>query len=474
MTEPFGEQVQPGAVDGAARIKGEPGFVFLFNGNPRPCQITFEVGDEINLQKKGDYQFIEIYPSGTKKLVLDDNGKSRFAYGEKASLTVPANECYLLEMQRVSPENKPALAGAAGEAALAGGWLAITGLVDKPGTMTRVHVRVPEPRTVRNVTVNGMEQSFTRSNGEICLNLQFAGESFVRALDDWTQAEGRRFDFPYHSARSNLKLTTTFTLNAGVRQLLEKARPKNFEDMDAKIARWQMPESKRNASYSYHNFIGERPSQLWLIIPFLKRAEVEVNFNGHKMSTVLWDSASSCAFADVTELAQYGAANRLELFIKEMAPNAFMGPFLLYPEEAVTNQLLPTPHKFERRVVYDRPLVSAPSTRYRKGAVPTVTEARMLEHVTLTDPAMLRVKLDLPPEKVRRVMFFESGFGWMGQHPLAYSPSGQCWTGHISPGNRAAIQENEFIYVWAESSDGLRSEYTPVKVGWDFMAGRNK
>jgi hypothetical protein len=28
--------------------------------------------------------------------------------------------------------------------------------------------------------------------------------------DDWTQAEARRFDFPYHSARSNLKLTTTF------------------------------------------------------------------------------------------------------------------------------------------------------------------------------------------------------------------------------------------------------------------------
>ena len=52
-TEPFGEQVQPGAVDGYARIKGDHGFVFLFNGNPRPAQITFEVGDEINLQEAG-------------------------------------------------------------------------------------------------------------------------------------------------------------------------------------------------------------------------------------------------------------------------------------------------------------------------------------------------------------------------------------------------------------------------------------
>ena len=40
-TEPFGEQVQPGAVDGYARIKGDHGFVFLFNGNPRP------VGDHL-------------------------------------------------------------------------------------------------------------------------------------------------------------------------------------------------------------------------------------------------------------------------------------------------------------------------------------------------------------------------------------------------------------------------------------------
>jgi hypothetical protein len=48
-TEPLGEQVQPGCIDGYARIKDDHGFIFLFNGNPRPAQITFAVGDEINL-----------------------------------------------------------------------------------------------------------------------------------------------------------------------------------------------------------------------------------------------------------------------------------------------------------------------------------------------------------------------------------------------------------------------------------------
>ena len=66
----------------------------------------------------------------------------------------------------------------------------------------------------------------------------------MRELDAWTQADGKRFEFPYHAAQPDLKLTTTFTLNAEVRQLLEKAKPKNFAEMDATIAGWQTPESK--------------------------------------------------------------------------------------------------------------------------------------------------------------------------------------------------------------------------------------
>ena len=64
-------------------------------------------------------------------------------------------------------------------------------------------------------------------------------------------------------------------------------------------------------------------------------------------------------------------------------------------------------------------------------------------------------------------MFFESGFKWMGQHGLGYDKEAECWTARLEPGNRAAIQENEYIYV-AEGADGLRSDYHPVKVGWDF------
>ena len=38
----------------------------------------------------------------------------------------------------------------------------------------------------------------------------------------------------------------------------------------------------------------------------------------------------------------------------------------------------------------------------------------MMANVTLTTAEELRVKLNLPTEKIRSVMFFESGFPWMG------------------------------------------------------------
>jgi hypothetical protein len=332
-------------------------------------------------------------------------------------------------------------------------------------------VRVADPNAVQGVTVNGITQKFTKTNNEICLELQFAGGKYVRELDAWTQADGKRFDFPYHAAMPACQLTSTFALNAEVKQLLEMAKPKNFAEMDVKISGWQTPEGKKNGngSYGYHNFICERPSRLWLILPFLTHTDCEVTLNGGKIEPLSWDEPSSSAFADVTDRVKYGGENSITLSIKGLNSNRFMGPFLLYPEEAATDRLLPTPGQADQPVHYTRALVPAPQPRYRKGEGPKVIDAKMMAHVTLEDPAELRVKLDQPPEKIRRVMFFESGFGWMGQHDLSYNKEAECWTAKVVPGNRAAIQENEFIYVWAEGSDGLRSDYYPVKVGWNFQ-----
>ena len=470
-TEPFGEQVQPGAVDAYARIKGDHGFVFLFNGNPRPTEITFEVGDEINLHATGDYQWVELYPSEKSKLVLDNNGKSIFALGDKATLTIPANGCFLLELKRVTPQSAPMLVGAVGDVTLAGDRLSITGLTGKPGEATTCRVRINRPQSVQSVTVNGIPQPFTRTKDEICLAPQFVGERYVRELDHWTEVDGRRFDFPYHADQRELRLATTFKLNAEVGQLLQQAKPKNFAEMDAKIANWQ---TNPGGSYAYHNFVCERPSRLWLIVPFLTRCDFELWLNGEKVAPLRWDNPSSSAVFDLTDRAKYGAENTIALALNGIAANRFMGPFLLYPEEAATDQIRAEARNPEPRVVYRQSLVPAMPPRYRRDAGPKVTSAMMMNPVTLREAAELRVKVDLLPDQIRRVMYFESGFGWMGQHSLRFSQDAQCWTAMVTPGSRSMIQENEFIYVWAEGKDGLRSEDHPVKVGWDFTTKSRK
>jgi hypothetical protein len=468
-TEPFGEQVQPGAVDGYARIKGNHGFVFLFNGNPRAAEITFEVGDEINLQAPGRYEFIELFPSESRKIVLDANGCSVFECGAKARVVVPANSCFLFELKKAGKETKPVLLGAAGSVTRHGDALEITGLSGRPGQRVPLRVRLGGAGAINGVSVNGSPQRFAVDGDELVLEVQFAGASHMRELDAWQAADGRGFVFPKHAAATNLRLTTTFTLASDVPELLRHATPKNVAEMGARIASWQKPENKAKTSYSYHNFVGARPERLWLVIPFLRETAVAVELNGQKLADVMRDKPSSSAFGDITDLVRYGGENQLTLSIAGLRADTFLGPFLCYPDEAVTNAVLPAPERASGSVVYRGSLAPALPARYERNAGPVVLEAAMMGNVTLTRGAELRVKVNLPPEQIGRVMFFESGFRWMGQHPLKYDAKLGCWKGMVEPGHRVAIQENEDVYVWAEARDGLRSEYVPVKVGWDFV-----
>jgi len=476
-TEPFGEQVQPGSIDGYARIKNGPdgghGFVFLFNANPRAAEISFEVGDEINLQVAGDYEFVELYPAERGKRVADEDGRSIFARGDMARIVVPANECFLLELRKTKPEPWPVLLGAEGDVRRQGEELVITGVNGPPGGRLPLRVRLADAVGVKRVTVNGVPQRFTVKEGGIVIELHFAGEPYVRELDVWTRGDGGPFTFPNTEPIRGLSLSTTFSVRADVPNLLKEAQPANFAAMGATIAGWQ--EKGRAGSpqmtnpYSYHNFVGARPDRLWLVLPFLARSKVTARINGRPIESLLFDLPSNSWFADVTDFIEAGGDNRIELVIAELPTGAFLGPFLLYPHEALTSDVLPEPGQHAPRVVFTRPLARAPTGRYREGAGPRVVEARMLGNVALAKGAELRVRLDRPPEQIRRVMYFESGFGWMGQHALAYDKASGLWTAQVRPGSRAAIQEHDVVYVWAEGSDGLRGEYEPVRVGWDFI-----
>ena len=425
-TEPFGEQVQPGCIDGYARIKGDHGFIFLFNGNPRPTMITFEVGDEINLQQAGTYELVELYPVEGRP-IHDNHGQAIFALGDTASLTLPANSCQLLELRRATPTSQDHAKNAS-------------------------------------------------STAKKTANL-----GYPRELDQWVMADGRRFDFPYHAPQATLTIHTSFHLNLAIVDRLERAKPSNFAEMGAKIASWQ---ASQETSYIYHNFIGSRPERLWLVIPFTLQKAGALTFaadfalgvavNGRDVGDALkLDANGNSFYVDLTELVLYGlaseSANTIQLDLHNLGQNEFMGPFLLYPPEALSADWATEPGEVEGSVVYTRSLIPPGPPRYVKGGVPPkITQASATGNVTLTQSTQLHVHVDQPPDALQKVLYTHSGFPWMGIVMLAYDPALACWVAEVKPGARAAIQENELIYVWAVGRDGLQSDYCPVKVGWDF------
>jgi hypothetical protein len=356
-------------------------------------------------------------------------------------------------------------------ARLQGDSLDVAEVSGKPGQCVPLRIRLQNTGAVKSVRVNGVRQEFVASTNAVSTVVRFAGEKYARELDSWLQTDGKRFDFPNPTAVEGISLSTAFSLPQEVRQLLTNAKPKNHAEMGEKIAEWQRNSAEQGSYYpqNYHNFVCERPERLWLVVPLLTPTDVKVTLNGKPVPSTFRDKASNSVFADITDLVDYPTENHLELSFRELTANAFMGPFLLYPAEAATTAVLSDAGPLEHRVVYRQSLVPSPALRYRRGDGPQIVEGKMAAHVTLTNVAQLQVKLNMPPEQIRRVLFFESGFPWMGQHPLQYDKALQCWTAEIRPGGRAQIQENEEIYVWAEGSDGLRSEYYPVKVAWDFV-----
>ena len=114
-----------------------------------------------------------------------------------------------------------------------------------------------------------------------------------------------------------------------------------------------------------------------------------------------YDRYGHSYYMDVTNLVDYGADNEIELSIRNLQKNEFMGPFLMYPGEELTSHVLPKPNHAGKRVVYTKSLVPAGPPRYVKGAKrPVITEAKVMGNVTLTKGTQLRVRVDLPPEKL--------------------------------------------------------------------------
>ncbi len=107
-------------------------------------------------------------------------------------------------------------------------------------------------------------------------------------------------------------------------------------------------------------------------------------------------------FLDLEGYRLFAAAgNTLDLVLRNLGQNEFMGPFLIYPNGALTDDGFVEPFdglETEGRVVYIRSLIPPGLPRYARGGTPPkITSAYVSGNVTLTQSTRLCVHVDQPP-----------------------------------------------------------------------------
>jgi hypothetical protein len=170
-----------GKIDGTSAIKGNRGYIFLFNPNARKVSADLVLDSSIGLEHSGPLMMRELYP---RESCL--RAKPELAFwkkGDHCSITMEGASALVLELSPApSTSAEPILFDVPGSATSADGVLTLRGVRGEVGTTERARVLLPRGRSVGTVLVNGQEQRFSRvARGQenyIEVELRFAGTSF--------------------------------------------------------------------------------------------------------------------------------------------------------------------------------------------------------------------------------------------------------------------------------------------------------
>ena len=172
---------QLGRVDVWGAFKGNRGFVFLFNPNYRELTAEFTLDKTIGLTGGGPFVLRQLYPDAEKGRLLAAPGKAFWSSGDQASLSLPATDALVLEINPAPDRiDQPVLLGATGQAVLDGSQLALRDVLGVAGTERVLAVAMPAGRQVSEVTVNGTKAGFRQTGALVTLEVCFAGERFRR------------------------------------------------------------------------------------------------------------------------------------------------------------------------------------------------------------------------------------------------------------------------------------------------------
>ncbi len=169
-----------GRVDGTAAIRGDGGFVFLFNPNQGRLEARITLDGSIGLVKGDRFVVRELYPEEGK--LLSDERQPYWGYGREVVVPMGGCEARVLEVSP-PPANleQPLLFNAAGVAELRGNRLILHEMSGEVGAERELLILLPKAQPVRSLTANNVNLPFVRDENLVSARVRFPGQPFGRS-----------------------------------------------------------------------------------------------------------------------------------------------------------------------------------------------------------------------------------------------------------------------------------------------------
>jgi hypothetical protein len=167
---------QMGSVDGTAAIDEDHGFIFVFNPNHRKIKAEFALDGSIGLTKGENFVLKQIYP--LQDVYMGTDTKAVFKYGDKFSKMMDGTSAWVFQVEPKGAFDSPVLFNTAGQVNYNDDTLIINGVSGEFGKKQNIHVLLTEKKSVKKVTINGINMPFNQQGALTTITCQFSGEYF--------------------------------------------------------------------------------------------------------------------------------------------------------------------------------------------------------------------------------------------------------------------------------------------------------
>ena len=404
---PFGSQVEIGGIDGYARIKDGNGYIFLCNPAPRPAKISFVLNEEIGFDSPNKILLKQIYPG---ECYYYDNLLNSGVFSKKDCLTVivPAFEIILFELQPFIETVIPDIS----EDFI-------------PPESIPVPVSIP----------------------------------IVRELNYWKYSDDKPFIFPSHKAYSKLEISTTFFADAQIKEILEKSKPENSVEIEALIPEWTNKEKIELP----HNFKWATPYRILFVMPLINANMINnavIKFNGEitELDCFILQGVKIIYYSDITEIIKFDQYNEVTLILDGIGENQFLGPYLDYPAEEKTADLLCSKTNTQNKLIYDKIIpekLLIPKEPYSSQFELRIKYAEMIPDTVPYEGGTItvRAKTDTDAEYLNGIYFANGAMPH--EVKLQYNNIDDLWECEIFISRRTTnIIDSPYGYLWIVDKNG--------------------